>query len=74
MPLYEFKCRSCGSTFEDLIRNAADEAAAACPTCGAKEAQRLLSAAALGFVGVSGAATASGGGGGGCGGGHGGFT
>jgi len=73
MPLYEFKCRTCGHTFEDLIRNAADEAAASCPTCGTKEVQRLLSTTALGFVSASGGGATTGGGGG-CGGGHGGFS
>ncbi|HEY3452228.1 MAG TPA: zinc ribbon domain-containing protein [Myxococcales bacterium] len=75
MPLYEFKCRTCGHTFEELIRNQADEAEAACPTCGTKEVQRLLSATSLGFVSVGGGGGAStDSGGGGCGGGHGGFT
>lgn len=73
MPLYEFKCRTCGNNFEDLIRNAADEASASCPACGAKDVQRLLSATALGFVSAPGSVSTSGGGGG-CGGGHGGFT
>ncbi|MGC4114350.1 MAG: zinc ribbon domain-containing protein [Myxococcales bacterium] len=73
MPLYEFKCRTCGHTFEELIRNHADEADAACPTCGTKDVQRLLSTTSLGFVSVAGGG-ASTGSGGGCGGGHGGFT
>ena len=74
MPLYEFKCRTCGHTFEELIRNQADEAEAACPTCGTKDVQRLLSAtSSLGFVSVGGGG-ASTGSSGGCGGGHGGFT
>ncbi len=72
MPLYEFKCRTCGRSFEELIRNQADEAEAACPTCGTKDVQRLLSATSLGFVSVGGGASA--GSGGGCGGGHGGFN
>jgi putative FmdB family regulatory protein len=69
--LYEFQCRECGRVFEELIRNSAEEAEAACPGCKAKSVQRLLSATALGLVGVS-----AGGGstGGSCGGGSSGFT
>lgn len=73
MPLYEFKCRTCGHTFEDLIRNPADEAETKCPTCGTGDVQRLLSATSLGFVSVGGGGASSGSSGG-CGGGHGGFT
>ena len=72
MPLYEFKCRQCGTAFEDLIRNAAEEAEAQCPRCGAKSPQRLLSAAALGLVGAAGGGALSSGGS--CGGGHTGFS
>lgn len=46
MPLYEFQCRVCGRSYEELIRNAADEQATACPECGSKEVARLLSAPA----------------------------
>ncbi|MBI5547084.1 MAG: zinc ribbon domain-containing protein [Deltaproteobacteria bacterium] len=75
MPLYEFRCRICGNTFEELVRNSADEAGAACPVCGDKDVQRLLSASALGFVSAAGAGGSAGGSSsGGCGGGHGGFT
>jgi putative FmdB family regulatory protein len=40
MPIYDFKCRSCGDQFEELVRG--DEAPA-CPACGAADAERLLS-------------------------------
>ena len=66
MPLYEFKCVCCGHTFEDLIRNPAEEAC--CPTCGAKDVQRLLSKTAPGLVGVSGSQSVGGGSGGSSGG------
>ncbi|MEU3466048.1 zinc ribbon domain-containing protein [Streptomyces sp. NPDC006733] len=67
MPRYEFRCRSCGTTFE-LNRPMAESAApASCPE-GHDDTVKLLSAVA---VGGSAAAPASGGGGGGgcCGGG-----
>ena len=40
MPLYDFLCESCGERFE--ARSPAG-GQAACPTCGAPEARRLLS-------------------------------
>lgn len=70
MPLYEFRCATCGHAFEELIRNAADQAELKCPVCGSAAPQRLLSATALG----GGESAPAGGGGGGCGGGHHGFT
>ena len=68
MPLYEFTCRKCGHSFEELL--SLSEAAAgkvACPACRSKAVEK----------GFSSFATSSGGGssapaGGGCG--RGGFT
>jgi putative FmdB family regulatory protein len=40
VPIYDFKCESCGAEFEELVR-AGD--APACPGCGAPEPRRLLS-------------------------------
>jgi len=73
MPLYEFRCATCGNAFEELVRNAADQADLKCPVCGSANPQRLLSATFGGGSGES-AASGGGGGGGGCGGGHGGFS
>jgi putative FmdB family regulatory protein len=42
MPLYEYRCPSCESAFEQLVRNGQ---AVACPQCGHAEPQRLMSAA-----------------------------
>ncbi|PZF80484.1 FmdB family zinc ribbon protein [Jiangella anatolica] len=66
MPTYEFRCRSCGSTF-DVVRPMADAgAAAACPA-GHDDTVKLLTT--VGLAGRSGAAPAGGGGccGGACG-------
>jgi putative FmdB family regulatory protein len=46
MPIYEYRCGSCGERFEELT--AADAAAPACRRCGA-ETERLLSAQAAPF-------------------------
>ncbi|MFJ9346083.1 zinc ribbon domain-containing protein [Streptomyces sp. NPDC101237] len=67
MPRYEYRCRSCGDTFE-LSRPMAESAApAACPQ-GHEDTVKLLSTVAVGGTAASPAAPASGGGccGGGC--------
>ncbi|MET8681177.1 zinc ribbon domain-containing protein [Streptomyces sp. NPDC004647] len=67
MPRYEYRCRSCGTTFELNRPMAESSAPAACPE-GHDDTVKLLSAVA---VGGTAAPTAGGGGGGGgcCGGG-----
>jgi putative FmdB family regulatory protein len=40
MPIYEFECEECGTRFEELVAAAGS---AACPSCGAAGARRLLS-------------------------------
>ncbi len=37
MPLYDFKCTSCGHRFEELVKV---DKKARCPACGAANAQR----------------------------------
>ncbi len=36
MPIFEYKCESCGSKFEKLVRRTEDAAALGCPSCGQK--------------------------------------
>ncbi|MEU2235552.1 FmdB family zinc ribbon protein [Streptomyces vietnamensis] len=69
MPRYEYRCRTCGDTFELSRPMAESSAPAACPA-GHDDTVKLLSAVVVG--GSSNAAPAQGGGGGGggcCGGG-----
>lgn len=40
MPLFDFRCRSCGDEFEALVRPRADPA---CPACASGDLERLLS-------------------------------
>ncbi|MGI5864217.1 MAG: FmdB family zinc ribbon protein [Myxococcales bacterium] len=68
MPLYEFECRTCRERFEDLVRAADADMVVQCPTCGAKDAVRLLSAPAISLGNSAGKS-----GGSSCGG-HGGFS
>ncbi len=40
VPIYDFRCDSCGSEFEELVRA---EETPDCPSCGAPEPSRVLS-------------------------------
>ena len=40
MPLYEYRCKGCGHTFEALIRG---EQTPACPECESEALERLFS-------------------------------
>jgi putative FmdB family regulatory protein len=67
MPIYEFRCASCGHCFEEIVLRRSDLQELTCPKCGRPQVTQLLST----FASVGPAQ--SGGGGAGCGGG-GGFT
>ena len=41
MPIRDFRCRACATTFEALVRG---DTAPPCPACGAGAAERLVSA------------------------------
>jgi putative FmdB family regulatory protein len=64
MPIYEYVCMKCESHFEELVRY--DDAAPACPDCGAADARKQLSVFAA--VGAERETPSLGGGGGCCGG------
>ena len=57
MPIYEYLCRGCGHSFEELTLSATNAQRTACPKCDGKRVERLLSAFAVG--GGSGAEVAS---------------
>ncbi len=40
MPVYEYRCDDCGSTFEKLVRR---KGAITCPDCGSTSLEKLLS-------------------------------
>ena len=51
MPIYEYKCQSCGHELEKLQRMN-DERLKECPDCGKAELHRLVSAAAFRLKGA----------------------
>ncbi|MFI9587454.1 zinc ribbon domain-containing protein [Streptomyces sp. NPDC052236] len=67
MPRYEYRCRSCGDTFEVNRPMAQSSDPASCPA-GHEDTVKLLSAVAVGGTksGAGPAPAAGGGGGGGC--------
>ncbi|WP_374983307.1 zinc ribbon domain-containing protein [Streptomyces fradiae] len=68
MPRYEYRCRTCGDTFELSRPMAESSAPAACPA-GHDDTVKLLSAVAVGGAASAAPAGPAGGGGGCCGGG-----
>ena len=64
MPIYEYRCESCGEEYEEITRRGTADEDVECPECGAHESHRVLSA----FTVSSGSAYVGGGGGGGGGG------
>jgi putative FmdB family regulatory protein len=50
MPLYEYRCQSCGHQFE-VIQKFSDALIAVCPKCGAGPVVKLLSSPAIQFKG-----------------------
>ncbi|WP_369367243.1 zinc ribbon domain-containing protein [Streptomyces sp. CG4] len=65
MPRYEYRCRTCGDTFE-LSRPMAESAAPATCPVGHEDTVKLLSTVAVGGVASSASAPAAQAGGGGC--------
>ncbi|NLJ60752.1 MAG: zinc ribbon domain-containing protein [Firmicutes bacterium] len=68
MPIFEFKCRECGTKFEELLRSC-DDSNVTCPNCKSNEVKRLISTFAYsggsgfktGVAGSGGCGTCSGG-------------
>ena len=44
MPIYEYKCRKCGSSFELLRRMSDSDRDLVCPECRSEAVERLMSA------------------------------
>ena len=48
MPMYEYRCRKCGKSFEMLRRMQDADRDLECPECRSEEVERLLSTFAAG--------------------------
>jgi putative FmdB family regulatory protein len=59
MPIYEFQCRKCGKTFEQLMFPSDSDDIAVCPICGENDTCRLMSSFSCGSSGSDGIASAS---------------
>ncbi len=46
MPIYEYRCESCGGKFEELVFRRDEKVV--CKLCGAESVERLISAHAVG--------------------------
>ena len=66
MPVYEYRCHRCASTYEKLVRGADRADTAACPECGRPGTKVLSVVASVGRASSSPASPAPAGGGGGC--------
>ena len=58
MPLYEYRCSSCGSRFELLRRMGQGNEGVACPQCGRSDVEKEYST----FAGAAGGSGSTGGG------------
>ena len=57
MPIYEFNCQKCGRDFEELVRG--QNPKVACPHCGSRKCQKLMSASSFVSKGTDGTAVKS---------------
>ena len=48
MPIYEYRCKKCGSEFEQFRRIGDNDDDLKCPKCGRKKPERRMSAPSLG--------------------------
>jgi putative FmdB family regulatory protein len=47
MPLYEYHCPGCGSTFDKIVRFSEADLIPVCPKCGEKDTRKKISAGAM---------------------------
>jgi len=53
MPIYEFRCKNCDRTFEELVFSKEDEEKVKCPYCGSEDVEKEVSVFASLFGGSS---------------------
>jgi putative FmdB family regulatory protein len=52
MPIYEYRCQTCGKTYEQLRRMSDADRDLECPECRSKAVQRMMSTFAAGGCGA----------------------
>ena len=58
MPIYEYACKACDRTFEELVLRSSDEAEVRCPTCKGKRVEKRMSRPAAARAGGEGGGAA----------------
>jgi putative FmdB family regulatory protein len=43
MPIYEYRCKQCGSKFDKLVKLSTKTSEVECPKCGARRAEKAVS-------------------------------
>lgn len=61
MPIYEYRCNTCGCKFERLRPMSSADSPTTCPDCGGSDAERLVSRFAAFSKGNGGTTTSVGG-------------
>ena len=59
MPIYEYACKACDRTFEELVMRRSDEDGVRCPKCKGKRVEKLVSRPAAARCGGDGGSAAS---------------
>ena len=59
MPIYEYRCEDCGSSFDKLMRSMSSAAEVECPECHSKRCKKSISLFGLASVGSGADASAS---------------
>ncbi|TYB36022.1 MAG: zinc ribbon domain-containing protein [Flexistipes sinusarabici] len=57
MPIFEYKCQSCGQEFSKLVFNSSEEIK--CPECGAADVKKKISVFSSSSADVSGGSSCS---------------
>jgi len=57
MPIYEFKCSSCGKEFEEIVTS--KDNSIGCPECGSSDVGKLMSACSFKSSGTGSSQTSS---------------
>ncbi len=59
MPIYEYRCTSCGETFDKFVRSMNSQHEVECPKCGSKECKKSISLFGTSSSGASASSAAS---------------